>query len=194
MHPQSTEQLRYNHPAQSKLFSRGDKPSLIWLDILQRPVTNRNVQALRLTSHSLLVLTTSLLTALPGLSLAQPAWQRTTDYPTNGYQFDPVEAGGRIYVAGGFNGVSTSNVFYSAINTNDSLGAWASTTPLPEADPGPGVAAYSGWIYVALASGHVYRAAVQPSGTLGNWVAEALVDPATSYDTALKAYKGYLYL
>src|SRR5262249_8229185 len=142
---------------------------------------------------SLLVLT-SLLTIPATLSFAQPPWQRTTDYPTNGYQFDPVEAGERIYVAGGFNGASTSNVFYSAINTNAALGAWASATPLPEADPGPGVAAYNGWIYVVLASGHVFRAAIQPSGALGSWVAEASVEAATSYDTALKAYKGYLYL
>jgi hypothetical protein len=126
--------------------------------------------------------------------LAQPPWQRTTDYPTNGYQFDPVEAGGRIYVAGGSNGASTSNVFYSAINTNASLGAWTPATPLPEADPGPGVAAYNGWIYVVLASGHVFRAAIQPSGALGNWIAEASVESATSYDTALKAYKDHLYL
>jgi len=53
---------------------------------------------------------------------------------------------------------------------------------------------YNGWIYVALASGHVFRAAIQPSGALGNWVAEASVEPGTSYDTALKAYKGHLYL
>src|SRR5262245_3227240 len=107
------------------------------------------------------------LAVFPRFVFAQPGWQRTTDYPTNGFQFDPVQAGGRIYVAGGFNGVASSNVFFSVISANASLGNWTATTPLPEADPGPGVEAVDGWIYVALGSGLVFRAPIQSDGSLG---------------------------
>src|SRR5437899_48795 len=121
------------------------------------------MKALKLNAQRLLVLTLFLAAVpiVPSVVLAQSGWQRTTDYPNTGYQFDPVEAGGRIYVAGGFNGASSSNVFFSVINANASLSNWAAATPLPEADPGPGVAVADGWIYVALASGHVFRAAIQ---------------------------------
>src|SRR5437667_12540354 len=118
------------------------------------------MKALKLNSQIFLVLAT-VLSAHPALVSAQPGWQRTTDYPNTGYQFDPVEAGGRIYVAGGFNGAASSNVFFSVINANASLGAWTATIPLPEADPGPGVALANNQIYLALASGHVFRAAIQ---------------------------------
>ena len=131
---------------------------------------------------------------VPELTRAQSGWHQTTDLPATGFQFDPVESGGRIYVAGGSNGASSSNVFFAPINSDASLGSWTLTTPLPELDAGPGVAAYNGWLYVALGSGHVFRAAIQSNGTLGNWIAEASVETATSYDTALKAYKGHLFL
>src|SRR5262245_19761093 len=126
--------------------------------------------------------------------LGQPTWQRTTDYPTNGYQFDPVEAGGRIYVAGGYNGVASSNVYFCAVNANGSLGPWTATTALPEADPGPGLTTSNGWIYAALASGHVYRGALLAGGGVASWVAGPSVDPSTAYNGVLKAYKGHLYL
>src|SRR5439155_21844400 len=151
------------------------------------------MKALKLNSQIFLVLATVLI-AHPALVSAQPSWQRTTDYPTNGYQFDPDEAGGRIYVAGGFNRSSTSNVFFSVVNANGSLGSWASATSLPEADAGPGVAVYNGWVYVALGSGRVFRAAVQAGGGLGNWVAEASVERGAASAPALRAYKGHLYL
>src|SRR5437879_3079750 len=98
------------------------------------------MKTLKLNTYTYpLFVITILLAAPPPFALAQAGWQHTTDYPANGYQFDPAEFGGRIYVAGGFNGASSSNVFVSAINANTSLGNWAGTTPLPEADPGPGV-------------------------------------------------------
>src|SRR5438045_152283 len=107
------------------------------------------MKALKFDAQFLLVLTL-FSTAVPRLTLAQSGWQRTTDYPNSGYQFDPVEAGGRIYVAGGFNGVASSNVFFAAINANASLADWTAATSLPEADRGPGAAIADGWIYLAL--------------------------------------------
>jgi N-acetylneuraminic acid mutarotase len=140
----------------------------------------------------------SLLAALPLFGWAQPGWLRTTDYPLSGHQFDPVEAGGQIYVAGGSadgsSGNSFSNVFFAAAKADGSLGAWAAATPLPEADAGSGVAVYNGWVYVALGSGNIYRAPILAGGGLGTWTAEAPVETATSYTTALRAYNGYLYL
>jgi hypothetical protein len=169
------------------------RPYLYGLTLWQAIVTRATMKTLNPNSRALLLLGV-LLAAFPQLISAQNGWQRTTDFPTTGYQFDPVEAGGRIYVAGGFNGTASSNVFFSTINSNASLGSWTTTTPLPEADAGPGVATYNGWIYVALGSGHVFRAAIQPTGDLGNWISEPSVETSMSYDTALKAYKGHLYL
>src|SRR5438132_13847673 len=99
------------------------------------------MKALKSNALLLLVLT-SFVATFPRLGLAQSGWQRTTDYPNTGYQFDPVEAGGEIFVAGGFNGSSSSNVFFNSIEASGSLRLWVAVTPLPEADPRPGLAVY----------------------------------------------------
>src|SRR5438876_882747 len=117
----------------------------------------------------------------PNLVLGQ-GWQLTTSYPLNGFQFGADESGGRIYVGGGYNGVAFSNVLFSAVNGDGSLGAWSATTALPETDAGPGLAINDGWAYVALGSGATYRAQILPGGGVGNWIAAPSVETSTSYN------------
>lgn len=126
--------------------------------------------------------------------LAQETWHQTTDYPMGAFQYDPVENNGRIYVLGGSTGTAFDGTYFGNINADGSLGAWTATTTLPQVDQGPGVAVHNGWIYVALGSGAVYRAELQPDGTLGSWMTEPSVEQSTSYRLGLKAYNGYLYL
>ena len=144
------------------------------------------------------ILVASWLIALPLAAWAQPGWQRTTDYPLSGYQFDPVEAGGRIYVAGGLTGgpggTAVSSVFFSQATDAGALGAWMATTSLPGPDAGPGAAVWNGWLYVALGAGGIYGAPILESGGVGSWTLKAAIDPAISYRGALGAYKGHLYL
>lgn len=136
----------------------------------------------------------SALLALPRPSDAQTNWQTTTSFPQNAYQMGSTEAGGFLYVAGGFNGGSLSNVYYAYPALDGTVPIWSETTALPAADPGPGLAIYSGWAYAALASGAIWRAPVLAGGGLGDWIAEASVDPSTSYSAVLHAYQGHLYL
>ncbi len=125
--------------------------------------------------------------------LGQPTWQQTTGYPLSGCQYDVVENNGRIYVLGGYNDASLANTYFAAVNPDGSLGAWTAATALPQADQGPGVAVYKGWIYAALGNGGVYRAETLGDGSLGLWIAEPSIEVNTGYRLGLKAYKGFLY-
>lgn len=135
----------------------------------------------------------SALLALPQVASSQPNWQQATSYPINGGFFDPVAAGGYLYIVGGFDGAGLSNAYTAAVSADGSLGGWSATTALPAADTGVGLAIYNGWAYVALASGAVYRAPVT-SGGLGTWIAETPVEPSASYSGVVKANAGHLYL
>ncbi|HRT57120.1 MAG TPA: Ig-like domain-containing protein [Candidatus Paceibacterota bacterium] len=121
-------------------------------------------------------------------------WQPVAPYPLAGFQFDPVEAGNHIYIAGGTTAGPLADVYYVPVQSGGGLGTWTATTALPQADPGPGLAAHNGWVYAVLANGAVLRAPIQPTGGLGNWISEPVVDASTAYATVLKVYKNHLYL
>jgi hypothetical protein len=122
------------------------------------------------------------------------AWVETTPFPTIGYQYDPVEYNGYIYVVGGYNGFSFDTAYFARVNTDGSLGPWNEATPLPEPDQGPGVTTWNGHLYVALHNGNVYRVAINPDGSLGAWVSEPMAAPDLGGRLGLEAHCGHLYL
>jgi hypothetical protein len=125
---------------------------------------------------------------------AAQAWTATTSYPLAGYQWDPVEVDGFVYVIGGYNGSAVNNVFYSAIQSDGSLGGWTESTPHPEADQGPGAAAHNCWIYIALGNGSVYRARTVPGGGIGSWIACPSAGLNRGGRLLLRTHSGFLYI
>lgn len=114
--------------------------------------------------------------------------------PVNGYQFDPVVHNGRIYVAGGYNGVSFNTVYVAPINADGTLGLWDETTPLPELDQGPGVTVARDRLFVALLNGHIYSAPINGDGSVGSWTQLATAAADHGGRLALEAYEDRLYL
>ncbi len=165
------------------------------LKFLQQGKSLRHVRRQRRTRRLLFASAAILLaSSLIGSRFFGHKWQRATDYPLSGYQYDVVENNRCIYVLGGTTkGVRFNNSFFATVGSYGSLGAWTATTPLPQNDQAAGVAVYSGWMYVALQTGGVYRARIEGDGSLGSWIAEPPIATNTSYRLALRAYEGFLY-
>jgi len=121
-------------------------------------------------------------------------WSSEPVFPIIGYQYDPVEYNGYIYVVGGYNGVSFDTVYYARVNSFGHLGDWKQTTSLPEVDQAPGVTVSNCQIYTALYNGNVYRAPINPDGTLGSWQQETKAADNHGGRLQVEAYRGYLYI
>ena len=129
-------------------------------------------------------------------------WEKTTDFPVLGWQYDPVEHNGFIYVVGGIGfdpdtcgsgQCAFDSVYYAAVNPDSSLGSWSETTSLPEPDQAPQVAAWEGYLYALLRNGNVYWTQIDSNdGGLGPWQGPTIADPYRG--AALVAYGGYLYV
>lgn len=101
---------------------------------------------------------------------------------TNG---DATVYNGYLYYIGGYSGGATNGVQYAAVNSNGSIGSWASTTSLGVAKFGLRVWAYNGYMYEAGGShstsdtacnattsnycSTINYAAISSAGTLGSW-------------------------
>ncbi len=96
---------------------------------------------------------------------------------------------GFVYVIGGAGGSNpvmnpdldpSGPVQFAPINSDGSLGSWATTTPLPGGRWHFGAAAANGWVYVVGGNypgsgsfcepNKIYQAQQNSDGTLGNWV------------------------
>jgi hypothetical protein len=109
---------------------------------------------------------------------------------------------GYLYAVGG-QGASgpTTDVDYAPINSNGTIGAWASTTALTTARTYPGVVAYNGYLYIyggwntgASALGTVDYAPINSStGALGSWTTSSNAMATASCRFGMAVYNGYLY-
>lgn len=123
------------------------------------------------------------------------SWQLTTPYPIPGYQYDPVEHDGHIYVLGGFsNPIAYDNVFVAFTNADGSLSQWVETSPLPEPCQAPGAATWQNHLYAALLTGNVYRAEFLSDGSLGSWIEESSAGYGRGGRMSMRAHRGYLYI
>jgi hypothetical protein len=122
-------------------------------------------------------------------------WTHLSDFPVTGYQYDPVEHNGYIYVIGGYTGFAAlDTVYYARIHADGSLSPWLQSTPLPEADQGPGVTVFGDYLYVGVYDGHVWRAHIAADGALGAWQAESSAAPNHGGRLQVEAYAGHLYI
>lgn len=112
------------------------------------------------------------------------SWTAGAPLPEAVYYHAGAAVNGHLYVLGGFHytdasGMVVSNVVYrSKVGADGAVGAWQTTTPLPEPIYFLSAASWNGRIYVtggwngmALVN-KVYSAAVLEDGSLGPWVAQ----------------------
>jgi hypothetical protein len=103
------------------------------------------------------------------------AWQATTPMQMARFSFAATTLGGIVYVLGGFEpcvpcsyNVALSTVEQAYPNSDGTIAAWQAGPPLVYADADVTAAVSDGYIYESDA-GELFRAAVQPDGTLGGW-------------------------
>jgi Tfp pilus assembly protein FimT len=139
------------------------------------------------------------------------AWNSTAAMQTT--YFEPAIAyNGYLYSIGGIidqnsPADATATVNYAQINTNGTLGTWASTAPLPSKIAGQPAIAYNGYLYSiggtiggtasnpnasANATSTVNYAQINPNGTLGTWTSTAPLPTSTAFQFAF-VYNNYLY-
>ena len=89
-----------------------------------------------------------------------------------------VTGSGVVYVLGGLdaNGTATSTVYYASLSSTGAVGAWATTTALPQVRYAFGATVFRGHLYVAggndgtdTPTATVYSAPINSDGTLGTW-------------------------
>jgi enamine deaminase RidA (YjgF/YER057c/UK114 family) len=110
------------------------------------------------------------------------AWATTTPLPRGTYSHSAVVNNGFIYTTGGLDdaGFATSTVYFAPITATSSVGAWATTTPLPQTRYIHGVIVNNGYIYtiggyngvptstnfsISAASRDTYWGLTAPNGT-----------------------------
>jgi hypothetical protein len=114
-----------------------------------------------------------------------------------------VVSNGYMYVIGGHNASSLSTVQYAPVRSDGSLGAFATTSPLPAARDFTieSVATYNNYIYVVAGTtttagtfnNTVYYARVTSDGNLTAWVATGEVLPTSRYGVSAVVANGFLY-
>jgi N-acetylneuraminic acid mutarotase len=130
------------------------------------------------------------------------SWTSTTTMNETRRSAGSASYNGYAYVVGGFNTADgdLNTVEYAAINSNGTLGSWASTTSLPGARAAGQAVAYDGYLYFlggantsSVPYSDVYIAPINSNGTLGSWASTtSLLDTRRSFGAA--AYKGYMYV
>ncbi|MDH4161250.1 MAG: hypothetical protein OEW15_01000 [Nitrospirota bacterium] len=95
---------------------------------------------------------------------------------------------------------ATATVYYSAVAADGTLGAWSTTTALPQALFAQGAVVVRGRIYVAGGNGSdgnpvktVYSAQLKSDGTLGAWSTLASLPAVRAYHSFVSV-AGYLYV
>lgn len=100
----------------------------------------------------------------------------TTSLPDTLGMSQAVVTKNRVYLLGGFNANtgSTTTTYTAAINTDGTLGAWSTTTPIPVPMYMAQAVVVKNRVYFIGGSGPtnaVYYAPINADGTLGTWVA-----------------------
>jgi uncharacterized repeat protein (TIGR01451 family) len=103
-------------------------------------------------------------------------WQTTMPLPSGRYGLAAVTFNNYIYVLGGYTSSPLSNVLRAPIQADGSLGGWTQDRSLPSPLYRLSAVVYNGAIYVVggrptttSVSRKIYRAVIQPNGTLGAW-------------------------
>lgn len=129
-------------------------------------------------------------------------WADGPPLPATRSAFGMLAYGGFLYVVGGLDTPTslTDSVLFSRINDDGTLAGWTSTTRLPAAWGGMGLAAQGNSLYVVCgstggsATNRVLRATILADGSLGAWSdTSPLTGAAREYNAAF-AMKGRVYV
>ncbi|MEO6513662.1 MAG: hypothetical protein ABIR37_03165 [Candidatus Saccharimonadales bacterium] len=129
-------------------------------------------------------------------------WSATAGLVNARNHFGFVAAKGYVYaIAGKVGGTASSIVEYAQINSNGSIGSWATTAIISPARFSAGTTTYNGYLYMMGGADNlsnpmsdVRYAKIDPAGVLRPYVTDAS-SPATARAwSAGVAYNGYLYM
>ena len=134
--------------------------------------------------------------ASPGVG----SWNTTTALPTTTYASSSVTYNGYVYELGGNNSSNIINgVYYAPLNANGTVGAWSTTTALPDAMDGSTSIVNNGYVYeiggqdVSNNSLQVvYYAPLNANGTVGAWSTTTALPSSLGIATSV-VYNGYVY-
>ncbi|MCL4392958.1 hypothetical protein M1145_02360 [Patescibacteria group bacterium] len=127
-------------------------------------------------------------------------WNATTSLPAGIMNATSVVYNGYVYEIGGDNGSAVvATIDYAPINTNGTLGAWTSTTPLPTATQNATSVVYNGYVYEIGGSNSagtdlsiVDYAHILSNGTIGSWITTTSL-PIANHGATSIVYNGYMY-
>ncbi len=126
-------------------------------------------------------------------------WNSSTALPQTIRNATSVEYNGYVYEIGGNNNVVIlSTVYYAPINSNGTIGAWNTTTALPQTIESATSVEYNGYVYEIGGSNNssalstVYYALVNSNGTLGTWTSTSSLPVVNDCATSVE-YNGYIY-
>jgi hypothetical protein len=122
-----------------------------------------------------------------------PAWHAAS-VPAAHADVGTVAFNGFLYVAGGYDGAGgTANTYFAPLGADGSIGAFSTTTALPNATGAIGLAAIDSRLYVAGGNIDVVSfAPINAGGTLGAFIATNGLTRAP-YGQGLVASGGFLY-
>ena len=131
------------------------------------------------------------------------AWTSTTPVPVPIRSIRPVYYNGFIYLTGGTSdgGTLFATVYYAPVQANGNLGAWSTTTALPQAMISHTAFASNGYLYVVGGNvgptcvTTVRYARINANGTIGAWTTtSALPQARCGIVSAGAINNGYLYV
>ncbi len=121
-------------------------------------------------------------------------WVSSAPLPAQVQEHAMVAINGRVYVIGGTDrfGARVTEVYYSEVRQNGSLGEWTTTASLPRGMRGHSVMAFDGIVYLLDGSSSIYSSRVLENGSLSRWQ-DAGLFPTDSMGLRVGAYEGYVY-
>ena len=128
-------------------------------------------------------------------------WGSETSLPVTYYSGAVVVIKNRVYLFGGYQNGTLSNVVYSAsLNSDGSIGSWTTEMSLPVTFGRHGVFVTRNYVYLVggyqngTLSANVYKADIRSDGTIGSWVLQLSVLPATAAYHTVIATSNHVYL
>lgn len=131
-------------------------------------------------------------------------WTATTSLPNAVLMITAVAYNGFMYVAGGQSALASptyyANVYYAAINSDGSLGAWTAATSLPNARSGYQAVAYNDYLYIIAGSDATTNyvdtkyASISGTGALGAWGTTASLPVSAANNGVAVVSGGFIYI
>jgi N-acetylneuraminic acid mutarotase len=126
------------------------------------------------------------------------AWSTNTSFTTARYGHTSVVYNGYLYIIGGRNAGTLSDVEYAPINANGTIGSWTATTSFTTGRYDHTSVVYNGYLYViggynGTVLSDVQYAPINANGTVGSWTATTALNGSRYAHTSV-VYNSNLYV